>query len=279
MHASGNIPNTMLPAFLVGFQRSGTNMTVGSLARSPHIKLFNENHEEAFIHFKLKAWEKIEYLLEKKEGEYAKIALFKPISDTPKTLFYLNQIPGLKVLFCFRHYRDVINSHMIKFGDDGAELLKRYLKNMQDPKCSLLISTYGNKRNFRALELLDTFYGNTLDSNSTFALSWLFMNTLYYDFNLEEHGGVLPICYEMAVSEPKPVFSTICSFLEIRYHNDMVNRIHGKSVKKDKNPAIHEGIEAECRLLYEKLHQDTQKRFNNRVSLMRKILTIIKKNR
>ena len=268
---------TLSPVFLVGLQRSGTNMTVGSLDKSSDIKLFNENHEEAFTHFKLKEWDKIRYLLDKGEEEDAKIALFKPISDTPKTLMYLNQIPSLKVLFCFRNYEDVVNSHMKKFGNDGAALLNNYLKEMQDPKRSPLLSFHEERKDYHALEILKTFYTDTLSPNSTFALTWLFTNTLYFDFNLHTHEKVLPVCYEMTVSKPKLVFSTICSFLGVCYQDKLVSQIHGNSVKKDTKPAIDEKIENECRLLYNKLYNDTKKHYSNKYNLLSKILTYITK--
>lgn len=268
-----NRMSKLLPVFLVGFQRSGTNMTVGTLGKNSKIELFNEGDKRAFTNFKLKELPEIYQLLEKKRDDKATIALFKPISDTPKSLFWLEEIPQLKILFCFRNYSDVVNSQANTFGKKGANLLRNYLMGMQS-RPSLLRELYGETRKFNSLDILEKYYDDQLGDNSVFALSWLFMNNLYFDLQLEEHLNVLPVCYEETVSKPKFVFKGICKFLGITFHPQMIDGIHGKSVKKNMAPEIDKEIERECRLKYTQLVNDTDRKYKVFTSRLSRFLGI-----
>ena len=264
----------LLPVFLVGFQRSGTNMTVWALDKSSKINLFNENDDKAFVKFKLRELDVICKLLESEKEKGQKIALFKPISDTPKTLYWLEKLPELKILFCYRNFYDVVNSHGVAFGDKGANVLRNCLKNVQDKSTSVLIKLYGEREDFLSLELVRKYYHDNLDNNSIFALSWLFMNHLYFDLNLNDNTRVLPLCYETTVEDPKRSFAEICSFIGIKYQDHLIQDIHAKSVNKESQPLIDKNIEYECRLLYDKLIQGTDTKYlalNNKLNRLKRM--------
>ncbi len=246
---------------MVGFQRSGTNMTVAALSKNSSIELFNEGDKRAFVNFKLKELPEIDQLLDKKTYDNKVIALFKPISDTPRSLFWLQEVPQLKILFCFRNYADVVNSQANTFGNKGANLLRNYLQEMQSSSHSLLRELYGEKRELNCLNILNKYYDKQLGDNSVFALSWLFMNSLYFDLQLNEKQRVLPVCYEETVRNPKVVFKGICKFLGVEFHPHMIDSIHRKSVKKNIAPEIDREIESECKLRYQQLVNDTDRKY------------------
>src|SRR5438105_2410693 len=47
-HQHGGAPGTAVPVYLVGLQRSGTNMLVRGLEQSPEFEVHNENDPKAF---------------------------------------------------------------------------------------------------------------------------------------------------------------------------------------------------------------------------------------
>ena len=101
------------PIFLVGCGRSGTSMLVFRLEKSWQIELFNENHPAAFQNFRIRDLATIEEVIDR---SYAGLALFKPILSTPQTPILLSYFPTSWAVFVFRHYCDVINSSIKRFG-------------------------------------------------------------------------------------------------------------------------------------------------------------------
>ena len=93
------------PVFLLGCGRSGTNMLSRSLGKSFQVDLYNEDHPAAFEKWRIKDLATIERL---SHSGFARIKLFKPILDTHMAHVFLSYFPGSKIVFIFRHYRDVI---------------------------------------------------------------------------------------------------------------------------------------------------------------------------
>ena len=72
-------PGTAVPVYLVGLQRSGTNMVVRSLEGSPEFEVHNENDQLAFDRFLLRPDPVIRSLVGASPHRYV---LFKPLCDS-----------------------------------------------------------------------------------------------------------------------------------------------------------------------------------------------------
>ena len=155
--------------------------------------------------------------------------------------------------------------------------MSNYLGDMLDSTKSLLLKLYGENRDFGSLNALRKYYHDQLDNNSIFALAWLFMNSLYFDLQLNESTRVLPVCYEKTVRGPEFVFKRICKFLGTEYQPQMISIIHANSVKKHKTPEIDEKIEYECHCLYEKLIEDTDRKYLLSESVIGRFMSSVKK--
>jgi hypothetical protein len=68
-----------VPVYLVGVQRSGTNMLVRGLERSPEFEVRNENDGEAFERFQLRPDPVVRDLVMRSGHRYV---LFKPLCDS-----------------------------------------------------------------------------------------------------------------------------------------------------------------------------------------------------
>src|SRR5690606_18939230 len=101
------------PLFLVGCGRSGTTMLLRHLGRSWQVEAYNENQPEAFERWRLRDLPTIAGLI---SDSPAPVVAFKPILNTPQTHQFLDEFPEARLIFIFRHFDDVINSSMKKFG-------------------------------------------------------------------------------------------------------------------------------------------------------------------
>jgi hypothetical protein len=242
-----NPTRTTKPIFLVGCGRSGTNMLVFRLEKSWQIELFNENHPAAFQNFRIRDLATIEEVIDR---SYAGLALFKPILSTPQTPILLTYFPTSQAIFVFRHYNDVINSSIKRFGllnrldhvnawvnDDFAEF-----GAYQPPE--------------KTKEIICSLWAPTLSPETGAALYWIFYNQLFIDMQLNQNGRVLLVRYESIVNNPKSEFEKICSFLNLRFEKDYGAGLFSTSVKKNAPPDIEEKVREVCDNLWFRLCQD-----------------------
>lgn len=235
------------PIFLVGCGRSGTNMLVFRLANSWQIELFNEDHPAAFKDFRIGDLNTIHEVVDR---SYARIALFKPILSTTQTSNLLSYFPTSRAIFVFRHYYDVINSSIKRFGllnrldhvnawinDDFAEF-----GTFQPPK--------------KTKELIRSSWEPKISPETGAALYWIFYNQLFIDMHLNQNERVLLVRYESLVNNPIREFERLCGFLNLRFDPNYVAGIFSTSVKKNKPPDIGEKVRHACDNLWIRLSQE-----------------------
>jgi hypothetical protein len=193
-----------IPVFLVGCGRSGTNMVTRHLATSPDVELFNEDHPAAFERYRLRPLADIRRLIAISDMRFV---LFKPILDTSHCLEWLELFPEAKILFAIRHYDDVINSAMRRFGPaKWSKAVKGWMKKGKagfappEPPAS-------------TFDAVSSLWRADLNTVSRHAIYWLFFNRLYFDLKLDRDSRVKLVRYEDAVHQPEIEFRDICRFL------------------------------------------------------------------
>lgn len=234
------------PVFLVGCGRSGSTMLLFQLSKSWQVDGFNENHPTAFQKFRLQDLAVIDTLVQKSR---ARVAMFKPVLDTYRTATFLSRYPTTRVLFIFRHYDDVINSSMKKFGDDNRLNHVRAWVNEDFCEFALVPPPAQSQAYVHSL------WQPSLTPASGAAIYWLFQNRLFYDLGLHEHERVRLVSYEHLVSSPQDSFAAICDFLGIRFQSYMASGVFASSINKRQPRAdVEAGIRSECEALWQRLN-------------------------
>jgi len=237
------------PVFLVGCGRSGTSMLVYHLARSWRVELYNEDHPAAFERWRLRDLSVLDSLLEQ---SYAPLVLFKPILDTHRTRLLLARFPEAKVIFAFRHYTDVINSSLKRFGIENRinhvrgwmnEDFAEFATAPPPPKTQAFIRSLWNP---------------ALSPESGAALYWLFYNRLYFDLGLKQEARVKLVRYESVVANSQPEFQALCQFLGIPFEPQMVEGIFASSVKQAELPNLDPAVRRACDALWQQLCRETE---------------------
>src|SRR3954451_5954822 len=168
-----------VPVFVVGVQRSGTNMVVRGLEVAPQFEVHNENSGRAFRRFRLLPDPEIRALVERSGHRYV---LFKPLADSHRTGALLDGLgtpsPG-RAIWIYRSVDGRVRSALAKFGPNNLEVLRE-------------IAAGGGQdlwqRQGLTPELLDVVRGfdyERLSPESAAALFWYLRNELFFEQGLD----------------------------------------------------------------------------------------------
>lgn len=232
------------PAFVVGCGRSGTSMLLHHLGRSWAVDSYNENNEAAFEKYRLRSLDVIKELVDR---SYARVALFKPVLTTPHSREYLTTFPDGRLFFVYRHYHDVVNSSVKRFGP--ADRLAHVNAWVADDFAEF--APVSSPEQTKAV--VCRLWKPSLSPESAAALYWLFYNRLYFDLDLHRDERVQLIGYESLVANAGPKIREVCAFLDLKFESAIAAGIFASSVGRYDPPAIDQEIEAACESLWQQL--------------------------
>src|SRR5436309_12404449 len=113
---------TAMPVWLVGVQRSGTNMVVRGLEESPEVEVHNENDGAASDRFRLRPDPVVREIVLASRHRYV---LFKPLCDSHRVdelLALGTPTPG-RAIWAYRGVNGRVRSALAKFGDANLRVL------------------------------------------------------------------------------------------------------------------------------------------------------------
>jgi Sulfotransferase domain len=215
-------PGTSRPVFVVGAQRSGTNMVTYGLDMAPEFEVHNEGDSSAFANYRLRGRERIAHLVGKSRHPFV---LFKPLVESHLILQFLD---GLEVaappraLWVYRGVRGRVRSAVAKFGESNLRVLRQYAA---DPEYRhwQLGDQMGLSEEHRSL--LKLFDPDDLTPADGAALFWLTRNSLVFDLGLDQREDVLLVSYDAFVESPEPAMRRICDFLNFPFRPELVKHI------------------------------------------------------
>ena len=235
------VHGTAVPVFVVGVQRSGTNMLVRGLERAPAFEVRNENDEAAFSRFLLRDDATIRGLVERSGHAYV---LFKPLCDSHRIGELLDGLgtksPG-RAIWAFRDVDGRVRSAVAKFGGEGLRALREVAAGRTD------VWQAGGLSGER-LAQLRSFDLERFTPESAAALFWYLRNSLYFDLGLDRRSDVLLASYGRFVEDPEASMRRICDFVGVGYGSEMVAHVDARAVA-----APRVDVDAEVRALCDEL--------------------------
>jgi hypothetical protein len=236
-----------VPVFLVGVQRSGTNMIVRGLEMSPEFEVYNENNRRAFSHFRLRPAPVIRSLVERSGHRYV---LFKPLCDSHRTVELLDGLgttsPG-RAIWAYRSAEGRVRSAVAKFGSNNLMVLREIAAGRGDHLWQ------AQRLSPESVELLRSYDYDRLSAESAAALFWYVRNALFFDEHLDERDDVLPVSYDALVANPEPVMRAVCAFLGFPFDSHLVGHISPRQAPMDAPLEIDPDIRRRCGELLERL--------------------------
>jgi hypothetical protein len=228
---------TAIPVFLVGLQRSGTNMLVRGLERSPEFEVRNENDRRAFDRFRLRPDPVIRSLVESSRHRFV---LFKPLCDSHRVTELLDGLgtasPG-RAIWAYRGVDGRVRSAVAKFGP--ANLVA--LREIATGRGSHLWQAGGLGP--ERIELIRSFDLDRMTPETAAALFWFLRNGLYFDLGLHERDDVWLGAYERFVASPEPTMRSLCGFLGFPFEDRLVAHVDARAAsvaRVDVDPRVRE---------------------------------------
>ena len=239
---------TPAPLFLVGVQRSGTNLLAHGLDELPEFHVYNEGNTTAFENYRIRALPTIERLVGKSR---ARFVLFKPLCDshrTPELLAHFG--PRARAVWAYRNVDGRVRSAIAKFGDSNLRVLRAFAAG-EAPKPWNTWQIAG-----LSAENADFIRGFDLDrlsAESGAALFWYLRNALYFELGLDRRTDTMLVDYDMLLAEPARVATGVCRFLEIPYRPAMIGTIDPRRPSQRPPLPIDPRIRERCTALKARL--------------------------
>lgn len=235
-------PTDARPIFLIGCGRSGTDLIVENLSRSPELDVYNETHPKAFDNWRLREDSVIRDLI---KNSRATGVLLKPIVQTHHAQRMLNFSSDSKLVFACRNPWDTINS-MIHFFPNIESVVRAWAISAEDADYPLN-ATPSLRRSFIGL------YSDDCTREEMGALSWWTRNALYMELQLQKSGRVHVVDYDAVVENPEQEFRRLSEFLGIGYRRSMTKGVSAGSRGKNAPPQLRDRIRSACEDLWSEI--------------------------
>jgi hypothetical protein len=215
-------PNAM-PVFVLGLQRSGTNMIVRGLEEAPEFEVRNENDGGAFDDFQLRPLPVVRRLVASSGHRFV---LLKPLCDSHRAAELLDDLGAPtagRAIWAYRAMDDRVRSAVSKFGSANREALAAIANGGGDS----LWQAGGLSADSRSL--IRRFDYGTMSPESAAALFWLVRNSLYFELGLDRRPDVLLVSYGAMVSDSRAEMSRICDFLDLSYRPELDSHVDARA--------------------------------------------------
>jgi hypothetical protein len=233
--------------FIVGSQRSGTNMLLNIFREDYYTNVYGEFS-------KLSAMDKGKirlnpYNLVKKEinKDKAPFTILKPLVESQNILKLLDFFENSYALWIYRDYKDVASSDIKKFGlMNGINSLRPSI--LREPKNWRSEGVSEEERN-----LIKKYFSESMNPYDAAVLFWYLRNNLFYRLNLDENSKVILCKYEYLIANPKAVITKIYKTCNQKFPGERIlNEIHLKSFGKGKSIDVSPEIESIANNLLQK---------------------------
>jgi hypothetical protein len=194
-------------------------------------------------------WRPLEDVRAVFEGLRAPLIIAKPIVESQRALELLDYFEGSKIIWAYRHYRDVAQSSIVLFGEEaslhnlGAVLNPAmhehwFSQNVADEIRDVVRKHFDPQRPLPDLK----------------ALGWYVRNSLFFQLGLDRTSRVTMSRYEGLVGDPIAEMKRLYRFLGVDFPGPHVcSHMHQSSVKKGSHIQVSSDINELCELLLGRL--------------------------
>jgi sulfotransferase family protein len=248
VHRAAIVP--AVPVFLVGVQRSGTNLLAHGLDEMPEFQVFNEGNGKAFDEYHLRPLPTIEQLI-RQSG--AKFVLFKPLCDSHRTPEMLAHFaPQARAIWAYRNVDGRVRSAVAKFGESNLRVLRAFAAGeKQRPWNAWQVQGLSDE----SASFIRSLDFNCLTAESAAALFWYVRNLLYFEMALDRRPDTVLANYDEFLAEPERVARALCNFLEQPYRREMIAHVDSRRPAQRAPLPIDQRIRERCSDLKKRLDE------------------------
>ena len=235
--------------FIMGCQRSGTTMMLRILERDMQSRVYGEFSELSLGPNRtlLKPLPEVKAIIDR---DSAPFVVVKPLVETQRLPEFFQHFPNAKVLWMYRHYKDVASSNLKNFGENnGVDDLRPIAQGDPD-------NWRSSHASLEVQALAKQYFSEDMSPTDAAALFWCARNSLYFDMDLLHDPRVMISRYEDIVHDPRPQLRAIYRFAGRPFPEHIVEHdIQPSSVGKGKHVDLHPQIEEHCKAMLMRLDQ------------------------
>lgn len=234
------------PIFIVGSNRSGTQMVCRAIGNSPHGWDYPEgDFSIAFDRYLLRSDWIIERLI---RHAPAPLVPFGSILDSQFTDRLLTRFENARAIWVYRRYQDAVTSSVGLWGEHQ----KDWARSVADGDLDRL-GPRGERISAETVRLFRRLFREDLSAEDGGCLYWYIRNQIYFDLELDKDPRVLIVNYEDAVLKKEPAYRRIFDFLGFPYHFAVVKDVFADSVGRNPWPGVDARIQDLCDALKARL--------------------------
>jgi hypothetical protein len=227
--------------YMLGVQRSGTNMLARTLEELPTFEVYYESDSRVFRRFLLRDPSVVAAELRRNRSPHV---LVKALSDSHRAVELIEEARAsgraCKVIWLYRSYEARARSAVSKFGD----INQRVMTAIAAGEGARVWQSQGLSA--RSLKSVRAAVAEGLDAPSGAALFWLVRNQLYFELGLDRRDDCLLVSYERLACDPVAELQRVCAFLGIKYESHMVSAIDVQRPGKGSSVAIAPSVRLAC---------------------------------
>ena len=247
-------PGTATAVFLVGVQRSGTNMIVRGLEAAPEFEVHNENDARAFERFRLRPLPSVREIVVSSQHRFV---LFKPLCDSHRTAELLDDLrtpsPG-RAIWAYRSVDGRVASALAKFGDVNL----RVMRGIAEGRSAGWWQAEGLSAEI--LEFVRSFDYDAMSPATAAALFWYIRNSLFFELGLDRRPDVALVSYDGLVADPEPRMRELCDVLDLDWSPSLVAHVRVRSSPGAARLGIDRRVRERCGDLYRRLDEAARAR-------------------
>lgn len=220
--AHGVTSGDAVPVYVVGLQRSGTNMLLRGFDAAPEVEVRGENDRTVFDRFRLRDTETLRRTVAASRHQ---LVLVKPLCDSQRADELLD-LPGLepgRAVWLWRDAHDRARSEVSKFGASNLQAIQAIAAGTDEGMWQ------SDRLGEHARSVVRSFDTATMTPDSAAVLFWCIRNTMFFDLGLHQRDDVLLISYDDLVRAPAPVMLELCTFLGFPFRPELYAHIDARS--------------------------------------------------
>ncbi len=248
------------PVYLVGLQRSGTNMLARGLDIAPEFEVHNENDRAVFDHFLLRDDDVVRRIVMASRHEYV---LFKPLCDSHRVDHLLDTLgtpsPG-RAIWAYRDVDGRARSAVSKFGRNNLLTLRDIAAGKGEGMWQ------AQRLSRETLDQITSFDYSTMSAETAAALFWWIRNGLFFEIGLDRRDDVLLASYQDMLAAPAPAMQSICRFLRLEYRPALIEHISPRGPGAARPLDIDPRVRALCEQLQSRLDEALRRQRDGRAA-------------
>jgi hypothetical protein len=246
-------PNAV-PVFVVGAQRSGTDMLIHAFMESAEVAVYNERADSrAFKGYSLRDDEVIRELV---SNSRHRCVVFKSLLDSHRIVHLMTELGTPhrgRAVWAYRSMEGRVRSLVALWPESNLRALREVAAGAERWE--------GAGLSEQQRTLVRSFDYDRLTPESGAALHWYLRNCVFFDLKLQERADVALVSYERLIDEPARLLKMLCDFVGISYDTRMADGIGRRP------PPIRRALEIDphIRELCEELEARLDDEFESRI--------------